>query len=232
MHYPTLIVVGSLFFTMSYSQIIKDLEVDFARSYHEGDRCDRTSGHIYYQADDIFLIHVVEPIHQWMIARPGKLIIYYPEDKKVFHFPTESPFNFPFFQAFLGVIKEDYGLTNLGFTLKAHEIKADTLLTTWSPPEAIRKRIGDYLMTTWQKKLISAEFHDPDGSTQAETYYSQHIEYSNIYFPLQIITLRYENNLTNAESIQYSNPVFNKLIPDSIVDFRFPDDVNIEEITW
>ncbi len=232
MNCPAFIIVGLFASNILFSQIIKSLEVDFIRSYHEGERHDKTSGHIYYQADNKFLIHVTEPIHQWMIAQTGKLIIYYPDDKKVFHFPTDTPFNFPFFQAFLGVVAEDYGLTNLGFALKEHKVIADTLFTTWSPPEGIRKDIGNYLMTTYRKKIIRAELQNPDESIQAQTFYSKHIEFSNINFPLEIITLRYENTAVNAESILYSNPIFNKSIPDSIATFSYPDDVDIEEIIW
>src|SRR4030042_6222541 len=215
MKYPALIFVGLLLSNISFPQIIKSLEVDVIRSYHEGEQCDKTRGHIDYQSNEKFLIHVIEPIHQWMIAQPGKLVIYYPDDKKIFHFPTESPFNFPFFQAFLGVVKEDYGLTNLGFTLKEHKVTAETLLTIWIPPEAIRRNVGNYLLMTCRKKIIVTELQNPDASTQARTTYAQHIEFSNIYFPLEIATIRYENTLVSAASILYSNPVFNKPRTDS-----------------
>lgn len=232
MKYPALLLVGICAFNSGFSQIIKTLEVDFIRSYREGNRYDKTSGHIYYQSDGIFSINVLDPVHQWMIAQPGRLIIYYPDENKIFHFPTDSPFNFPFFQAFLGVVKEDYGLTDLGFKLTEHKAHEETLLTIWSPPDALRRRIGNYLLITCRKKILAAELLNPDSTVQARSDYGQHIEYSNIFFPLEIITTRNEKDSVSAESISYSHPVFNEPLPDSVVNFAFPDDIEIEEITW
>lgn len=219
--------------TSGKTNIVQSLQIDFERHARERNSHEFASGTIFYSQSHGITIHVEDPIEQWMILKKYQLDIFYPIDRKAFLFKTENPTSLPFFQAFIGVVKKDYGLIELGYTLARHQKREpDTLFTYWVPPKKASKVLGDFTLIYVSNKITYAEFKNPKGSILSKTFYKSHCEFSGHHFPLSITTIRYSEADSTVEKITYSHPQFNVEIPESVLVFEIPDDVVTKEINW
>ncbi|TES92057.1 MAG: hypothetical protein E3J87_06280 [Candidatus Cloacimonadota bacterium] len=215
-----------------YARILKSIQIDFEKHSREKDRQEIIKGTVYFQASGKIVVFVREPVNQWMIYRKDELIIYYPVEKRGFCFTTRFPPYPSFFQAFLGAVKEDYGLTDIGYTLSNHEINADTLTTWWNPPKRLSKQLGNFILVYVSNKITYAESRKSDGSISSKSFYDNHITHGVNYFPLKISTVRYAEADSSLENIFYNNPQFNINLPDIVKNFKLPSDAEIKKIKW
>lgn len=220
------------FSTFTYSEVVQSIQVDFEREWKERGRQEVIKGTFYYQASGRTVVWVREPISQWMIGEEDQLILYYPHDRQAFRFTSQPPSYFPIFEAFTGALKEDYGLTNMGYSLANHQIKGDTLTTRWSPSRQVSERLGDFTLVYVSDKIGYAELKRADGSIMSRSFYGNHIKHGAHHFPLQISTTRYGDADSSYERITYSNPQFNICLPEAVENLTVPSDIEIEEITW
>jgi outer membrane lipoprotein-sorting protein len=219
--------------TSRNTDIIQSLQIDFTRDFSEKESFESAVGTLYYSFPTHITIHVKEPVEQWMILKKYRMDIYYPLDRKVFLFKTENPISLPFFHAFIGVVKKDYGLIDLGYSLAYHRKREpDTLVTVWVPPKKASKVLGDFTLLYVSGKITYAEFKNPKGKILSKTFYGNHCEFEGINFPLSIETVRYTGADSTVEHITYSNPHFNTEIPDTILSFTIPDEVITKEFDW
>jgi len=114
------------FNTIVYSQSLQTLQIQFKRYYKERNSEETVEGTIYFKSPGKVTVVVNEPIQQWMLFKKNGMDIYYPIERKAFRFITQNPVLLPFFQAFLGVLKKDYGLMDIGYTLSYHKKRGDT----------------------------------------------------------------------------------------------------------
>jgi len=129
--------------------------------------------------------------------------VYYPNEKKAFRFTSKTPFQLSFFNAFIGVSKKDYGLLDMGYSLYSRITQGDTVVTKWSPPRSTSKQLGTFILIYAKGKLSSAELLSPKGASITKTFFSNHIKYNKIYYPLEISTVRYFETDTTYEEISY-----------------------------
>jgi outer membrane lipoprotein-sorting protein len=215
-----------------FCQGIKTLVVDFEKSRIEGCREETAAGTIYYDASGNLTIATHSPLDQIMVLSGNELLIYYPEEKKAQRLAQTTLFPFPFFQSFLGVVKEDYGLTELGYRLISHETRGDTLVTLWQPVKQVRQKLGDLTLSHFKTRIVSVEMYAVDGSLSSRAKYEDHVKYGLWYFPLRIATERYGKTDTVYESVRYSNPQFDIPLPDSVINFNMPPGIDIQELSW
>ena len=214
------------------AQEIQTLVLGFSRTVIESATINRTGGQLAFKAPDEVYIHVQDPIEQWMVFYTNKILIYYPKDRTAFELASGYSSNVPFFEAFIGSIKEDYGLSDLGFSIADHKIKNDTLTTMWRPDERVSRLIGNFILSYYDNKIIFTEAKDTAGKTITKVYYSNHIDYKNRYFPLDVKIFSYQSNGMTIENINYKNPIFNAELPDVIKNFKVPDDVEIKKVEF
>lgn len=214
------------------AQVLQSVEIEFQRINESSSGVDTTAGVIYYMTPDDLKLHVTVPLNQWMIFKEGGLDIYYPDDRLVYRVSTRTPTALPFFQAFVGVIKEDYGLTAMGYEMANYTSRGDTLETVWNPPAMAEKTFGSYRLNFVDDKIIYAELSDAEGNVTARSTYSDHLKFGAVWFPMMLRTVRYLESDSTTEKVIYSNPQFNKELPAEIRDFHIPDNVNIIETEW
>lgn len=144
----------------------------------------------------------------------------------------QSTVTFPFFQAFLGTINEDFGLSQLGFSLIDNKMLDDTLITIWAPPKAAADEIGGFTLSHLGDKIVCAELFNGNGSIISSSIFADHVQYKTYHFPCEMTTYRYTNIDTTREHIVFLNPQFNVDIADTMINFRPPVDVEIERVEW
>lgn len=215
-----------------YGQIARSMSVEFTQITIKGASREAVKGNIYYQAPKRVVLKVTEPVYQWMVLERNTMLIYYPNEQKAFRFSSENPFSLPFFQAFVGVLKDDFGLSEAGFTLARNEMKEDTLLTYWKPPKQAKNILGNTMIGLARDRLVFVEVQDAKGKTLVKTTYRNHFQYGEVFFPLEIASVQYQGSSSIIEEVTYANPQFNVTLPQEIVDFRIPLGIEVKEIEW
>lgn len=218
--------------TIAHAGSPRSLAVNFSREFAEYDSKEEATGTIYYLPPHKLTVVVEEPIDQWMIFDRQKLEIYYPDERKALRFTSSQPFQLSFFQAFLGVLDEDYGLGDIGYILVHRSKNGDTVATTWKPPKKLAKVLGDFTLVHEGQRIIRAESRRADGTVSSRCLFTDHYPYGNTYFPLTIITKRFFETDTSVERISFANPRFDLELPQDTIYFSLPDDVTIEESEW
>ena len=232
MSLPRYITIYILFLTLVRAQIIQTLQIDFQRKTCKYNNEEKVSGTIFYEYPDRMCLLIDDPVDQWIFSGIDSMVIYYPEDSLAFKFKTSYPVTFPFFQALLGVIQEDYGLSSIGYTLTEHEMADSMLTTVWIPPEDAPEEVGIFLLTYVRDKLIYVEYKMQNGDMLSQTHYRDHLLHGAYYFPMEIEKFQYADQDTIHETIIYRDPQFNCTLPDSLMDFCIPSYVSVEHIAW
>lgn len=226
----SLIVI--LVFTNHLEAQITTVKAEFERKIIQKNRTEKVKGIIYYKFNHKIVIKVKEPVKQIMIIEKNKLILYYPLQRQAFYITQKNEFDILFFKSFLGGIKEDFGLSEIGYTLLKEERKNDILYTYWKPPNKLSKRLGIFKLGIKSNKIVYAAQKKSDGSILTQVAFSKHIKYKNYYFPLEIYAEKYDKKEKIIEEIIFKDPEFNKQIPEEIINFKIPPETKIEKIRW
>ncbi|HEC78904.1 MAG TPA: hypothetical protein ENI34_07155 [candidate division WOR-3 bacterium] len=221
-----------IFLHLAWSQVLTTVRVDFEKYTEDETGSELICGTIYHKIPHIFFIQVSEPINQIVISQPETLIIYYPEDTLVFKFSTDSSFAVTLLQPFLGALKEDYGLTDLGYQLSRYERRGDTLMTWWRPSGKPRTDLNKFFLVYISNAVHYVELKRKDGTPICTSRYGEHLKYGDYYFPLEISTVYYEDGDSTIEKIKFFNPGFNIELPETVLNFKPPPGVKIEKIPW
>jgi len=216
----------------SGSQAPNTLSLKFEREVIQSDSTEIVKGLAYYQSPKKVFIEVQEPISQIMTIDGDVMTIYYPVEKKAFRIKAKGPIPMPFIQTILSVMKDDYGLTEMGYTFANHEKKGDTLYTYWNPPKKLKKHLGKFVLGTADGLLVSAEARGPKGKTVAKSLYSKHTKLGEKYFPLEVRSEIYAESNRTEEHVTYSDVKFNVSLPAEVISFKIPDSVTVKEIDW
>ncbi len=208
------------------------ISLEFQRKVVIGDSTEIVKGIVYYQAPQKMFVQVQEPVNQIMLINGGTMLIYYPVEQKAFRIKAKGPIPMPFIQTVLSVMKDDYGLTEMGYTLAKHEKKGETLYTYWDPPRKLKKYLETFVLGTVDGVLVYTETRAAKGKAIAKSFYKNHIELAGKRFPLEIHSETIEGSKRTKEFVIYSDVKLNASLPDKVVNFQIPDSVPIEEVEW
>lgn len=210
--------------------VLNTLSANFERKVVTQSLSEITEGVVYYQEAKRVILEVTSPLHQMMVFNEDETIIYYPEEKKAFQIKEKNALKtLSFFQMFIGGLKEDYGLSEAGYTLKRYEKKEDILYTYWKPPKKMKKILGVAILGTKKDRFVYMETRMPDDKPAIKIFFNDHIRFGDKYLPCQIYTETYRTSGVVKEYITYSDVKFNSPFPERILNFRIPDSVDIKE---
>lgn len=232
MHIIVLILLLALNSVTHGSQKVDTISLKFERKVVQNDSTETAKGIAYYQAPQKVFIDVQDPVSQIMLVNGEVMLIYYPVEKKAFRIKAKGAIPMPFIQGILSVMKDDYGLTEMGYTLTKHEKKGDTLYTYWDPPEKLKENMGKFILGTANGILVYAEARKSKGKATAKSFYSKHIELAGKQFPLEVRSEIVDGNSRMEESVSYSDVKLNISLPDRVTGFKLPDSVPVEEVEW
>jgi outer membrane lipoprotein-sorting protein len=215
-----------------YALTIDNSRVEFTRKSKYKSIEETIEGLLYYQFPGKVIVSIRKPIIQWMFFESNEITVYYPEDSIAFKINSPYPESFSFLETFLNVTKEDFGLCSRGYSLVSHEITKDTLITYWKPPKGLSVKLGELKLVFVDNRIISSELKKITGEPLLITSYSEHFNYKEYYFPLEISSKFFADKDTVFEKISYKNPTFNDSFPEEVVNFKIPEGIKIEEIKW
>ncbi len=215
------------------SQKVDTISLQFERKVVQNDTTEVVKGIAYYQAPQKVFIEVQEPVSQIMLVDGEVMLVYYPVEKKAFRITAKGPIPMPFIQGILSAMKDDYGLTEMGYTLTKHEKKGDTLYTYWDPPKELKKQMGEFILgTTANGALVYAEARKSKGKATAKSFYSKHIELAGRQFPMEVRSEIVDGNSHIEEFVSYSDLKLNISLPDKVTGFELPDSISVKEVEW
>jgi len=225
-----------LIINSAYSQDIENISVEFIRIITEKGSREIVKGTIYYQVPSRTIVRITEPINQYMIIDEKAMYIYYPDNDKIFHLESKDPLSLPFFQ-FLVLISndnwnKDLGLSKIGYTIKDKVVHGDTVFFYWKPPQNAEKKIGNFIVAIKEDQIVSTESKNAKGKTLVKITYDNYINCRSRYFPLQINSTQYSGKYSSTESVTFSNLVVDKPLPKEIVNFKLPDNIEVNEAKW
>lgn len=224
-----------LFFVInaiSYGSIIDNTTVGFTRSLKGKGTIETTEGTLYCKNSEDIVVSIHKPVKQWISFENNVIRIYYPEDSIAFKIISDYPSSFSFFNTFLSVAKEDFGLSDRGYTLSDHEIKEDTLITYWSPSGKLCKTVENLKLIYVNNRIISSEIKKMDGEFILKSSYEKHLDYGGCSFPMEINTMILMDGDTVFEKILYRNLKSGDSLPEEIKNFKIPEDIETREVRW
>lgn len=219
-----------LFGGLVFSQNLTSLQVDFERQTRKHGSDETVRGTIYYEPAGKCVALVRDPIDQRLIITDTELVVYYPAERKGFRFHNPTAAALPFFQAFLWSLKEDYGLTEIGYALAEYRVRGDTVTSFWDPPQVRGRTGGKFELTYVADRIAGAELKDGSGAVVARSLFRDHVRFGNAYLPLEITTTTYDRSDSTIETVAFQNPRFNLPLPDSAIDFQIPADAKLINI--
>ena len=223
-----LLFITTFFAAVSYSQTI---QVEFTRIADRKNRKEIAKGKIYYDGTKTTL-KVYEPLNQWMILDASSVLIYYPDHKQAIKINSNNPTTLSFFQVFIGIVKEDFGLSQLGYTVRESKFKGDTLFVYWNPPKITAKIISEFILGLYRDKIVFTEAKGTDGNAIGRTTFHNYLTYGAMHFPLEMKMMKFAENDTTIEEIVYFNPIIDQPLPAEVVNFAVPPEIKVEEMAW
>lgn len=187
-------------------------------------------GMVFYNLYEGMFMQVLEPVNQRVRMNLEKFIYYYPNENTAMLMNNRNGTlaSTPI-QLFLNTGSEDLGLSNIGFSLKDHIIRQDTLIKIW---ELKGKKKREYIhidVYIHDKQVFKTESYDGNEKLIKKVEYYNWKELDNYFYPMR---LRINEN---EIWIEYNFFNLTKLdtIPDSVYQaFKLPEDCDIYEYTW
>jgi len=187
-------------------------------------------GRLFKKMNNELVLFIERPIKQYIYIKSKSMFLYYPRDLKAFSLKSAVDFNMSYYNTFINYHKEDLGLTEINYTLSEVNTYTDSLYFIWSPPEKLSKQIGKCVLKYNRKYLFEADYYNKQGQLKTKILFSDIIIYNGINFPRQIVTEDLIDPCGLIEFVNIDNIEFNKTLPDSIINFKIPDNVIIKKI--
>lgn len=212
---------------------IDTYRAEFSRKVEGPGGGNRTiNGILYFRSPETLLFDIWHPQNQMMIFEGQRLTIYYPDEKRGFLFISRQKQVLTFSQTFLGLVKDDFGLSDAGFTIEAKTKKEGVLLTYWKPPKDMRKVFGRVVVGSKNGRPFYMEGMDSRGNLLFRVSYIDFIQKGSNLFPSKVVMERYDDDGKTVETVEYYNQEVNPDLPGEIRDFAVPADADIKKVQW
>jgi outer membrane lipoprotein-sorting protein len=205
---------------------------NFVRTRTAGSAVEVTRGVLYAVPPDEVCLVVTEPVSQWVIFERARMTIYYPDENKAFRFTAKLKGAPAFSQVFLGIVKDDFGLSEAGFKLASSEQLGDTLRTVWKPPDSLGRTIKRAILENRSGLPSSLEMLDGKGSLVVRTSFEDYVSVGASQVPSRATIVQVAKGAQVSEEVTYSGHVVDPVLPDGLADFHLPKGVSLQEFQW
>ncbi|MEW5816259.1 MAG: outer membrane lipoprotein carrier protein LolA [Spirochaetota bacterium] len=213
-------------------QAVETFQVNFTRTVKENKGEYITRGTLYYKAPDKVFIHVTTPVGQWSVFDARETTIYYPDSRKAFIFKNSGGNVIPFTQSFLGLVKDDFGLSDAGFKILGQDWRGGNLFTFWKPPNGFEKSFGRVTLGVEENKPFFLEAVDTRNNLIFRIVYSGFKAVGGGVFPSRVHLIQREQGKEISEEIDYGDFKAGENLPAAVEHFSLPPDVILKEMTW
>lgn len=117
----------------------------------------------------------------------------------------------------------DYGLKKTQFRIKKVEKSDGNVISTWEPPAASKKYLGDILLSNINQQLDGLVFKNNTGEVVARQFFRNYIKVKGLSFPQEIIKENYVSGQKIYEMTNFTNILINDLSGDNTYDYKIPE---------
>lgn len=190
------------------AQAFSGFGADFQRTVHTADSEEHSSGKVRFQLPHDVMIFVEDPLKQWLHYNNEYFLIHYPEQNTTYKIHKLSEVAPPFISALISAVKEDFGLSGLGFTIKSSTVDCDTLKVLWQAPEELRGRVSLVELRYLGQALVGSKSYNATNELVAANSYSRHVSHQGYQVPLITVNWQISEAGPRTETIEYQNPEF------------------------
>ena len=217
---------------------IEDIEtynISFERSVVENDMImDSYSGNLFSNNEFVF-VDISSPIKQNFIIRDNNTILFYPEENKAITLKSNTISILPFFYTLKAFSVEDFGLSEKGYILDSTHFFSDekTITSYWTPPKELQENIYKLELLIEQNNIVDVKYLNKDGVLVSSIQFLKIKEYNKILLPSEIIFTG-KNSIGGliTETIIFNKIIINAPLPKEVIEFKLPDNIEIEEVEW
>lgn len=188
-----------------------------------------------YSNNELVYIEIKSPLNQILVLKKDITLIYYPIEKDAIIISNSSIPLMPFHASLLAFNKEDFGLTEKKFTLEdtKFDFNNESMITYWKPPNNQLDDTDEVVLSYKNNNIVSIEAYDKRKRLMTATRFDGFLNIENFIMPSSISTTEwYNKDESITDSIYIRNILIDKEIPNEIINFQVPNDINIEEIEW
>ncbi len=113
-----------------------------------------------------------------------------------------------------------YGLENSGYKLANVEEDGGLVISTWLPPENLKKAVGKILIANKDGLIHGIIFYSTDGRIVSKQFFEEYREVQGIMFPTRMIQFFYdEQGKETIQKTEFKNIVIDEKGNDQFYDF-------------
>jgi hypothetical protein len=199
-------------FSQSYNRIRADFSVKI-KTASGGQSL--TLGQVFYDRNfrQIIYYETFPEKETWITA--DTLVYQIKDEKLISKTSTFSMSEFTVFHLALNSHLQDFGLKNTSYQVSHVERDRDLVITTWTPPEKTRGKLGNILVSVKNKQLFGVVFMDTKGVIIRKQFFENYLLINGLSFPGKIVEINISNGLESYQVTTYKNIVVDEMENDS-----------------
>jgi len=174
-----------------------------------------TMGQVFYDRNIKQIIYYVTFPERETWVTYDTLVYQIKDGKLISKIATFAMAEFTVFHLALNSHLQDFGLKNTRYTASDIQREKDLVITTWSPPEKAREKLGNILVSVKNKQLFGVIFQDPQGVIMRKQFFEDYQIINGLSFPGKIIEINITNGIESYQVTTYKNVVVDEMENDS-----------------
>lgn len=182
-----------------------------------------TVGKLYYDKNIKQIVYVVSFPEKEIWVQKDTLLYKIVNSKVIGKQRIPQGIEFSIYHLVLNGNLTDYGLKKTQFRIKKVEKSDGNVISTWEPPAASKKYLGDILLSNVNQQLDGLVFKNNAGEVVARQFFRDYIKVKGLAFPQEIIKENYVNGQKIYELTNFTNILINDLSGDNNYDYKIPE---------
>ncbi|MFM9944430.1 MAG: hypothetical protein ACKVQB_04285 [Bacteroidia bacterium] len=111
-----------------------------------------------------------------------------------------------------------YGLKGSPYTISKTEKEDSMIITTWSPPSALKKKKGVIKVSNVNKKLFGVIIYDEKGTVLTKQFFENYVTVKNLLVPSRVVSFFFLGKVKSTQITEFKNIEINEAGNDSMYD--------------
>lgn len=213
----------SLFPIQVESQVFFRIKADFIiKSKLPGGQQQLTVGKIYYDKNIKQIYYEISFPEKEIWVQKDTIVYKIVNFKVVDKQRIPTMIEFSIYNLVLNGNLADYGLKKSSFKIKKVEKSEGNVISTWEPPDALKKIFGEVLLSNINQQLIGIVFKNIDGTIVSRQFFRNYLKVKGLSFPQEIVKESILNGQKAYELTNFTNIEINDLSDEYKYDYKIP----------
>lgn len=185
---------------------------------------------VFYGDHCGFYMIIDEPVYQRVRITAARSTYIFPQEKTVIIFKNKNyGLLFPSIELFFNVGKDDYGLSQSGFSLDSYSLKGDSLITQWSVKGD--KKSQQLYMSVYRLENVPVKIESFDNKRKLKKrmLFSAWEKHNFQNYPMDVTLISEKEQ----SEYHYKDLKIMETLPDSLETlFSYPESWKVYEYSW